>query len=69
MFDQVYLHEAAHAAMEESGMNALSLGIPTEELLAWFMETHAIEVVNAVSRSLGRMVCVSGSCAEGRQWT
>ena len=69
LFDQVYLHEAAHATMEESGMNELISSIPdermrvfVEELLAWFLETHAIEVVDAVSSSLGRPVCVDGLC-------
>lgn len=69
MFDQVLLHEAAHAMMEESGVNDLLQRVPDdrnhvtdEELLAWFLETHAIEVIDAVSSSLGRPVCVSGLC-------
>lgn len=37
-----------------------------EETLAWFLERHAIEVIDAVSASLGRMVCVDGTCI-GRQ--
>lgn len=63
LFDQVYLHEAAHAIMEESGVNDLvGHDVLTEELLAWFLETHAIEVIDAVSTSLGRPVCVDGTC-------
>jgi len=64
LFDKVYLHEASHAAMEEAGVNDLLAGdVLTEELLAWFLENHGIEVVHAVSTSLGRPVCVSGLCA------
>lgn len=68
MFDQVYLHEAAHAAMTEAGITDLLSQLPrsrriaAEELLAWFLENHAIEVVDAVSSSLGRHVCVDGTC-------
>lgn len=72
MFDQVYLHEAAHAAMIETGVpELLSVGVDdnsqvlTEELLAWFLESHGIEVINAVSKSLGRPVCVNNLCAKG----
>lgn len=69
MFDQVYLHEAAHAMMEEAGVNRLLSQLPeerqqvlAEETLAWFLERHAIEVIDAVSASLGRRVCVDGTC-------
>lgn len=69
LFDKVYLHEAAHAMMEEAGVTELLSQLPdyrqqimTEELLAWFLETHAIEVIDAVSTSLGRPVCVDGTC-------
>lgn len=75
LFDQVYLHEATHAIMEEAGVNDLLSRLPderqqvmTEELLAWFLEHHAIEVIDAVSRSLGRPVCVDGTCIGGNQW-
>lgn len=74
-FDQVYLHEATHAIMEEAGVNELLSQLPderqqvlAEELLAWFLETHAIEVIDAVSSSLGRPVCVAGTCLGGSQW-
>jgi hypothetical protein len=74
MFDQVYLHEVAHAIMEESGVSDLLSQLPdgrqqiiAEELLAWFLEHHAIEVIDAVSSSLGRRVCVNGACA-GKEW-
>lgn len=70
MFDQVYLHEAAHAAMDGTGlMEGLSRipyrwqRIAMEELLAWFLETNAVQVIDAVSTSLGRPVCVNGLCA------
>lgn len=69
LFDQVFLHEAAHAIMEDAGVNDLLRQLPddrqtvlAEETLAWFLETHAIEAIDAVSRSLGRPVCVSGIC-------
>lgn len=75
LFDQVYLHEATHAIMEEAGVNDLLSQLPderqqimAEELLAWFLEHHAIEVIDAVSRSLGRPVCVDGTCLGGSQW-
>ena len=74
MFDQVYLHEAAHAAMDGTElMDSLSRipyrwqQIAMEELLAWFLETNAIQVIDAVSSSLGRPVCVNGLCVR-RQW-
>lgn len=73
LFDQVYLHEATHAMMEEAGVNRLLSQLPekrqqilAEETLAWFLEHHAIEVIDAVSASLGRRVCVDGTCI-GRQ--
>lgn len=69
LFDQVLVHEAAHAAMEEAGINALLSQLAegrqqvlAEELLAWFLETHAVEVISAVNESLGRPVCVDGTC-------
>lgn len=72
MFDQVYLHEAAHAAMIETNVPELLSGVVnagsqvlTEELLAWFLETYGIEVINAVSESLGRPVCVNQTCMKG----
>lgn len=72
MFDQVYLHEASHAMMEEAGVNELLSQLTdersqviAEEMLAWFLERHAIEVIDAVSASLGRPACVSGICLGG----
>ena len=72
MFDQVYLHEAAHAAMTETNVPELLSGmvddnsqVLTEELLAWFLESYSIEVINAVNESLGRPVCVNNLCAKG----
>lgn len=62
MLDQVLLHEATHALMEEAGLNASIDSITMQELLAWFLETHSIEVIDAVSASLGRPVCVRGIC-------
>lgn len=74
LFDKVLIHEAAHAMMEEAGVSDLLAQaaderqqVFAEELLAWFLETHAIEVVDAVSRALGRKVCVDGTCLGGRQ--
>lgn len=75
MRDQVLLHEAAHAAMHEAGVTDLLAGEPddpkrilAEELLAWFLETHAVEVIDAVSSHLGRGVCVNGICVGRNQW-
>lgn len=69
LFDQVYVHEAAHAMMIEAGvtdtLQQVTEGrrqVLTEEMLAWFLEHHAIEVIDAVSQSLGRRVCVDGRC-------
>lgn len=74
LFDRVYLHEAAHAAMDGARIPELlseATGgegqVFLEELLAWFLESHAIEVVDAVSRSLGRPVCVENICAKGER--
>ena len=64
LFDKVYLHEAAHAAMVEAGMGGL-LPVVTDELLAWFLESHAVEVIASASKALGRSVCVDGLCAIG----
>lgn len=75
MFDRVYLHEAAHAAMTETGVPELlsvasdgSDSVFMEELLAWFLESHGIEVIDAVSESLGRPVCVDKTCLGGTRW-
>ena len=69
VFDQVFLHEVAHAIMEEAGINDLLQLLPddrqqviAEETLAWFLETHAIEAIDLTSRSLGRPVCVNDIC-------
>lgn len=58
--------------MEEAGVNELLSQLPddrqqviAEEMLAWFLEHHAIEVVDAVSASLGRPVCVDDRCLGG----
>ena len=74
LFDKVYLHEAAHATMDAARIPDLlsvvaggSSQVFLEELLAWFLESHAIEVIDAVSRSLGRPVCVGNICAKGEQ--
>lgn len=72
LLDRVVIHEAAHAAMDGSGVADLlavvpggQAGILGEELLAWFMETHGVEVVSSVIASLGRGVCVDGTCLGG----
>lgn len=69
MFDQIYVHEATHAMMEEAGVNDLLSQLPderqqvlAEETFAWFLEHHAIEVIDAVSQSLGRPACVNDKC-------
>lgn len=75
LFDRVYLHEAAHAAMDGAGVPELLAGVLeddervlVEELMAWFVETHSIQVIDAVGMSLGRPVCVSGLCIGGDTW-
>lgn len=77
MFDQVLVHETAHAMMEESGLSDMLAAttddrrqVMAEELLAWFLETHAIEIIDAVSMALGRKVCVDGLCMGegGTEW-
>lgn len=70
MLDRVLLHEATHAIMEEAGINDLLRQLPcgpvlSEETLAWFLESHAVEAVDAVGRMLGRMVCVDDTCLGG----
>lgn len=61
MLDRVLLHEVAHAVMWEAG---ISQSLPAEELLAWFLETHSIEVLSTTISALGRGVCVDGLCIE-----
>lgn len=61
--------------MEEASVPELLSELPTaeriaiEETLAWFLESHAIEAIDAASRSLGRHVCVDNLCMNGgHQW-
>lgn len=75
MFDRVLLHEAAHAAMEETGANRMlaeivrdDRRITAEELIAWFMEAHAVEMIDAVMSSLGRGICIEDICIGGGPW-
>lgn len=75
MFDKVFMHEAAHAMMDEAGVTELLEQLPDgrqqiliEELLAWFLETYGIEVIDATIRSLGRPVCIDDICIGGVQW-
>ena len=69
MFDRVLLHEIAHAIMWETRLSELlSLVGVSEELLAWFLEAHAIEAVSVAMESLGRGVCVDGTCMGGHEW-
>ena len=70
MYDKVFLHEAAHALMWEAGVTDLLSQVTAEreqvfleELLAWFLESHSIQVIDAATRSLGRPLCVDGLCA------
>lgn len=69
MFDQVLVHEASHVMMVETGVSDLLSAVTderryiiAEEMLAWFLEHHAIEVIDAVSQSLGRPACVNDRC-------
>ena len=75
LLDKVLLHEVAHAAIDGSPAADILQGVPddlqrilAEELLAWFMETHAVEVIDATSSLLGRRVCVDGLCIGGSGW-
>ena len=36
--------------------------VMTEELLAWFLETYGIEIIDMTARSLGRPVCINDLC-------
>lgn len=65
MLDRVLLHEVAHAVMWESGLSELLPSALTEELLAWFLESHSVEVLTATVSALGRGVCVDGLCMGG----
>ena len=74
MFDQVLMHEVTHATMVEYGVtDLLASGVYdhshqlTEELMAWFAETHAIEIINAVWNALGRRPCTNGICLRGER--
>lgn len=76
LFDRVYLHEVTHAIMEEYGVTDILSQVTdgrqqvfVEELMAWLVETHAIEAIDAVSRSLGRPVCTDGICMGGYDGT
>ena len=75
LFDRVYLHEVTHAIMEEYGVTDILSQVTdgrqqvfVEELMAWLVETHAIEAIDAASRSLGRPVCTGGICMGGWSW-
>lgn len=70
MLDKVMLHEVAHAITVSWGLiSRLRNAIPpeswvdAEEWSAQLVENHAIEAVQAASRSLGRPVCVRDLCA------
>ena len=72
LYDKVLLHEAAHAAMVESGLTDLLTAatedrgqVFMEELLAWFMEEHGIKIIQAVINSLGRPICINDTCIGG----
>ena len=69
LLDRVMLHEAAHAITVSRGLLGRmrsvvpeSAWVPVEEWAAQLVEGHAIEAVAAASRSLGRPVCVDGTC-------
>lgn len=69
------MHEIAHAVMVESKLTDLLAEATAErqqvfleELLAWFLESHAVEVIDIANQSLGRPVCVDGACIGGTRW-
>lgn len=69
LLDRVVLHEVAHAiTISWNLLDRLHSLVPTrswvpaEEWAAQLIEGHAIEAVAAASRSLGRPVCVAGTC-------
>lgn len=71
LLDKVMLHEVAHAVtVSWNLLPRLRSKVPpeswvdAEEWSAQLMENHALEVVQAAIRSLGRPVCVRDMCAE-----
>jgi hypothetical protein len=69
LLDRVLLHEVAHAITLSWGLlpsvrSKALIGDLTgvEEWAAQLVENHAIEAVNAASETLGRPVCVRGTC-------
>lgn len=71
LLDRVVIHEISHAIMHEHGIDGLLAyavdgrsRILAEELMAWFMESHAMQAIAAASSVLGRMACVDGLCAK-----
>ena len=69
LLDKVILHEATHALTMSRGLlwplrNKLpeSLWVTVEEWSAELLENHGIEAIVAASESLGRPLCVEGTC-------
>lgn len=74
LLDRVLLHEIAHAVTASWGLlGRMRSVVPArswvsvEEWAAQLVEGHAIEAVAAASRSLGRPVCVDGTCMGERK--
>lgn len=74
MLDKVILHEAAHALMWDDGLSDILSAaydgdalVFVEELLAWFVESHATEIIGSVNALLGRGVCIDGTCMTTRR--
>ena len=65
MFDKIYLHEATHAMIDSTVINISPM---SNELMAWFLENHSIEIIKAVSESLGRPICIDNNCIGGDEY-
>ena len=71
LLDRVMLHEVAHAVTVSWGLLPQVRSdtirgdiIGVEEWAAQLVENHAMEVVQATRRALGRPVCVRGLCSD-----
>lgn len=69
LLDMVMLHEMTHAVTVSHGLLRLlrqkvpeNLWVLVEEWSAELVEKHGMEVALAASRSLGRPLCIHGTC-------
>lgn len=71
LLDRVLLHEVAHAVTMSHGLlDTLHEVVPedlwiyVEEWAVQLVENHAMEAVTMASQSLGRPICVWGTCSD-----